>query len=233
MSNSYTHQSWSQHQPTYGQSGLQLEHEFDFSAIGTSDDTQRQSQQQPAFPADNYHSPPYQLPTSSNPAPPMVRTAFQSHPVSFGVNTNGQTKVESPGFIPVNFGANQPRNQNSGSFDSMYNSQTSPDQHLGWTNTSYNYQNQVPNNNTYPGNGYNDGSHGIAATHLSSSPTPMQDAFPPRLPNPNQQASYYPPATTSDPRAKRAHSQIQEDGRDEEQDADMAADAKEGAKIRP
>jgi hypothetical protein len=232
MSNSYNPQSWGQSQPTYRQPGLQLEHEFDFSAIGTSDDLQRQSQ--PAFP-DSYHPPSYQLPTGSIAPSSMVRSTFpatQPQSGSFGV-TNGVTKAESPGFVPVPYGSNQNRNQNSGSFDSMYNNnQTSPDQHLGWNDpSSYNYQNQIPNNNsTYSGSGYNDDNHGITTTHLSSSPTPMQNSFPRAPPS----TPYYPIATTSrtaDPRVKRAHSQIQDDGKDE--DADMAADAKDAAKARP
>jgi hypothetical protein len=103
------------------------------------------------------------------------------------------------------------------------NNQASPNRVLGRSRLS-SYKRRARS-----GSGYNNGSYGMPTTHLSFSPTPIQNSFPQALPSP----LHYTATTsrTAHLRVKRAHSQIQDDGKDA--DAEMAAGPKEAAKIRP
>jgi hypothetical protein len=57
------------------------------------------------------------------------------------------------------------------------NNQASPNQVLGQSHLSYKHQ-------ARSGSGYNSGSYGMPTTHLSFSPTPIQNSFPQALPSP-------------------------------------------------
>lgn len=241
MANSFNgNQSWGQNQ-AYSQSGLQLEHEFDFTNnSGSTSDSQRLSQQQPIYP-DSYRSAQYQHQPNGVAPSSMIQSAFPaSRPVgrtpSYGVSMNTPAEAESSGsYGQVPFTQNQNRNQNPDSFSTMYNNRPSAEQSLGWDNpSSFNFQAQVPNSSNYNGSGYNvsDGPNGLVSTQLSSSPLPMHDAFPRPTPSNPQ---YYPPVptpTASDPRSKRPRSQIPDESRDDEQDAEMSAEARESARAK-
>lgn len=233
MSNPYNNgQPWGQQQNTFNQPP-QNPQEFDFS--GSSDEIQRQSQQTPY----TYHPSQLQLPSNGG-APSMIRSNFSvSQPrterrtASFGMNSAVPRAPDA--FPPGTYGSSPNQNQTVESYNSMFSN--SPTEQLSWTTPSaFGYQKPIPTSNGFNGSGYDGTPEGTYITpNLSTSPSAMQDAFPAQLqPTSHPQSSHYslaPTLTTSDPRSKRARSQAHDDSKDEEQD-EMASDAKDSAKAK-
>ncbi|RDB26065.1 Protein priB [Hypsizygus marmoreus] len=233
MSNPYnSNQPWGQHQNSFAQvpQPNQAE-EYDFTAVsGTSSDIQAQSHQSADY---TYHPSQLQHQSSSAAPPALMRSTFaptQMRPEggapSFGVNSSVPLNPDS--FNQGTFGSSPTQSQNVESYNTIFTNPI-PSQRT-WNNAPYGYQNPSP---SYAGSGYDGTSESTYfSAHLSSSPSGAGDTIPIQPTQPSHY-SLPPTQTTSDPRSKRSHRQLQEESRDDDLDAETVSDAKEGAKAKP
>ncbi|TFK40290.1 hypothetical protein BDQ12DRAFT_680666 [Crucibulum laeve] len=227
MSNPYNqNQAWTQNRlSTYNQSHLQLEHEFDFSAPAGAPSLPQQQQQY----ANNYLFSQQQAPSNTNPSSSSsLHGAFTPTQQSQSRQTSFGSLAQAPA-APVAAGA---------FVRGAYGSSSNGTQPMGQNppmNGAYRNNNSTPFNYPIaPGPAFSGLSTSASSPgYMSSSPGPIQETFAQASTSGSQ---HYPSssASTSQPQAKRPRPQgYSDEPRDDDPDADMSPDQREGAKAKP
>lgn len=185
-----------------------------------------------AFP-DSYNSTQFRLPQNDIQHSSMAQSTFTSsqrrpetHVTSFSSNTAAPMKQSSQArFLSGVYGSNPIQPQTSESFNSMY---ANP-QDLSWNSS---FQNNIVPSSNLNSSGYNlpNGTYGLTANDLSSSPVHIQESVTQKTstpPNALPVLSHKSQRPTLDPRIKRPRETLEES-----KDEDNETDAKEGAKAK-